>query len=633
MSQHARGRPLGPLLVALCALASAVGSHAEPPQTPSQAAVAAAHPAATQAGIDILAAGGNAFDAAVAVSAALAVVEPYGSGLGGGGFWLLHRASDGHQVMIDGRERAPLAAHRDLYLDAEGRFVPSLALDGPLAAGIPGIPAALAHLSARFGRLPLAETLAPAFALARDGFAVDPQYARFARLRATALRESPAAAAQFLADGEPPPIGHRLRQPDLAQTLETLAAEGHRGFYSGNLAQRLVDGVRDAGGIWTLEDLAQYRVVERDPIVGDYQGWRVVSAAPPSSGGVLLISMLNMLSALDPSTLAGPARTHALVEVMRRAYRDRALYLGDPDQVEIPLDRLTHPFYAAGLIRDFDPSRASPSLLDDLRCPPPGDEKPGGAGEGQETTHFSILDGEGNRVAATLSINYPFGSGFVPPGTGVLLNDEMDDFSAQPGVPNAYGLIGGEANAIAPGKRMLSSMSPTFLESDQGVAILGTPGGSRIITMVLQAILATVEGVPVTEWVARPRIHHQFLPDKVQFEPEALSPEAQADLAARGHSLDPQEQPFGNMQAIFWDKATDTVQAASDPRGIGSAKLLEPTGSANPSLGVEDPAGEALGRSFAEWAPLPDPSPDQGAVNSSIHPVGIELYSRHVTGP
>lgn len=633
MSQHARGRLFGALLLAFCAPASTVGLQAEPPQAPPQGAVATAHPAATQAGIHILAAGGNAFDAAVAVSAALAVVEPYGSGLGGGGFWLLHRASNGRQVMIDGRERAPLAAHRDLYLDADGRFVPSLALDGPLAAGIPGTPAALAHLSARYGRLPLAETLAPAIALARDGFEIDPQYARFARLRATALRGSPAAAAQLLLDGEPPPVGHRLRQPDLAQTLETLAAEGHPGFYSGNLAQRLVEGVREAGGIWTLEDLAQYRVVERDPIAGDYQGWRVVSAAPPSSGGVLLISMLNMLSAMDPSALAGPARTHALVEVMRRAYRDRALYLGDPDQVEIPLARLTHPFYAAGLIRDFDPSRASPSLLDDLRCPPPGDERPGGAGEGQQTTHFSILDGEGNRVAATLSVNYPFGSGFVPPGTGVLLNDEMDDFSAQPGVPNAYGLIGGEANAIAPGKRMLSSMSPTFLESDRGVAILGTPGGSRIITMVLQAILATVEGVPVTEWVARPRIHHQFLPDKVQFEPEALSPEAQEDLAARGHTLDPQEQPFGNMQAIFWDKSTDTVSAASDPRGIGSAMLLAPVPLSKQQRAGADPMGTVLRHSFAEWAPVPNPPPDQWTANSSIHPVRIELYYRHVTGP
>jgi gamma-glutamyltranspeptidase / glutathione hydrolase len=575
MPPQPRGRRWQPLLLALSLLAP-LACLARSVQVPPQAAIATAHPAATQAGIDMLAAGGNAFDAAVAVSAALAVVEPYGSGLGGGGFWLLHRASDGHQVMIDGRERAPLAAHRDLYLDAQGQFVPSLALDGPLAAGIPGAPAALVHLSAHYGRLPLAQTLAPAIALARDGFAVDPQYASFAKLRAPALRASPAAAAQFLVDGEPPPEGYRLRQPDLARTLEILAREGHQGFYAGPVAQALVDGVRAAGGIWTLEDLAQYRVVERQPIVGHYQGWRLVSAAPPSSGGVLLVSMLNMLAVLDPATRVGPARTHALVEVMRRAYRDRALYLGDPDQVQVPVERLTHPHYAAGLIRDFDPERASPSRLNDLQCPPPTDRPPTGASEGQETTHFSILDGEGNRVAGTLSINYPFGSGFVPPGTGVLLNDEMDDFSAQPGAPNAYGLVGGEANAIAPGKRMLSSMSPTFLESEQGIAILGTPGGSRIITMVLKGILATVDGVPVADWIGQPRIHHQFLPDRVQLEPGALSPEDQAELIRRGHALEPLERPFGNMQAIVWDKAADAVQTASDPRGIGSAQTRAP---------------------------------------------------------
>ena len=557
-------------------------------QRPPQGAIATAHPAATQAGAAMLEAGGNAFDAAVAVSAALAVVEPYSSGLGGGGFWLLHRASDGRQVMIDGRERAPLAAHRDLYLDTEGRFAPKLALDGPLAAGIPGVPAALAHLSTAYGRLALAQTLAPAIALARNGFRVDPIYHGLARMRVEPLRDSPDAASQFLLNGEAPPVGALLRQPELAATLETLAREGHAGFYAGALADRLVQGVRAAGGIWSLRDLADYRVVEREPVVGSYRGWRVVSAAPPSSGGVLLVSMLNMLSALDslePGALAGAGRSHALVEVMRRAYRDRARFLGDPDFVGVPVARLTHPYYGAGLIRDFDPERASPSLLSDLQCPPGSSADATGPQEGQDTTHFSILDAEGNRVAATLSINYPFGSGFVPPGTGVLLNDEMDDFSAQPGAPNVYGLVGGDANAIAPGKRMLSSMSPTFLESERGVAILGTPGGSRIITMVLQGILAAVDGLPVTEWVSRPRLHHQFLPNAVQFEPGALGPDEHAVLAAKGHRLDEQGRPFGNMQALFWDRATGRVQAASDPRGIGSARVMEPT----PSPATSEP--------------------------------------------
>jgi len=561
--------PLG-IFLAICL----IGQSPAAEQTgPPRAAVASAHPAATRAGIDILAAGGNAFDAAVAVGAALAVVEPYSSGLGGGGFWLLHRAADARTLMIDARERAPLAAHRAMYLDDQGQFVPERALDGPLAAGIPGLPAALTHLSTRYGRLPLGTTLAPAIALARDGFAVDRVYRDYAAFRRDTLRASPAAATQFLVDGEPPPPGHLLRQPDLAATLDALAREGQAGFYAGPIAERLVAAVRAGGGIWTADDLRDYQVIERAPISGTYRGWHLVSAAPPSSGGVLLLAMLNMLDTLDAVALTGAERTHALVEVMRRAYRDRARSLGDPDQTAVPVDRLTHPLYAAGLIRDFDPRRATPSRLADLDCEPwtersPADQTPP---EGHHTTHFSILDRDGNRVAATLSINYPFGSGFVAPGTGVLLNDEMDDFSAQPGVPNVYGLVGGEANAIAPGRRMLSSMSPTFLESEQGIAILGTPGGSRIITMVLQSVLAVTEGAPVTDWVTRPRIHHQFLPDRIQFEPDALSAADQAALAAKGHRLEPLQRPFGNMQAIFWDRAHERVQAASDPRGIGSA--------------------------------------------------------------
>jgi gamma-glutamyltranspeptidase/glutathione hydrolase len=549
--------------------------------------VATAHPLATEAAVGMFSAGGNAFDAAVTASAVLAVVEPYSSGLGGGGFWLLHRASDGRQTLIDGRERAPLAAHRDLFIDPDGRFVPDLALNGPLAAGIPGMPAALVHLSRHYGRLPLATTLAPAIALAEGGFPVDAVYAAFAGLRGDALRASPSAAAQFLVDGQAPRVGHRLHQPDLARTLEQIAEQGHEGFYTGDLAERLVEGVRAAGGIWTLQDLGEYRAVERAPVVGAFRGWRVVSASPPSSGGVLLVSMLNMLEALDPALLAGPARTHALVEVMRRAYRDRARYLGDPDQVAMPIERLLHPFYAAGLIRDFDPERASASLPIALDCPSNGRPVAGPASdapltEGTDTTHFSVIDAQGNRVAATLSINYPFGSGFVPPGTGVLLNDEMDDFSAQPGVPNAYGLVGGEANAIAPGKRMLSSMSPTFLESQDGVAILGTPGGSRIITMVLQGILAATEGAPVEEWVSRPRIHHQYLPDRVQFEPAALNPDSEALLVTKGHALERQERPFGNMQAIWWDRTAGTLSAASDPRGIGGALVMPTAESTRP---------------------------------------------------
>ncbi|WP_462319829.1 gamma-glutamyltransferase [Halochromatium sp.] len=541
------------------------GVEAQPPAI----AVASAHPAATDAGLEIIAAGGNAFDAAVTVSAVLAVVEPYSSGIGGGGFWLLHQASTGKDVMIDGRERAPLAAHRDLYLDDAGELIPGASLNGPLAAGIPGEPAALVHIAEQYGRLPLTESLAPAIRLAREGFAVDEVYRRMATWRSEVLRASPAAAAQFLVDGEVPELGSRIRQPDLAAVLEAIAAQGRAGFYEGEVAQKLVEGARAGGGIWSLDDLSRYQVVEREPIVGRYRDWQIISASPPSSGGVALVQMLGMLAALEERL--GPAaseadRVHRLVEVMRRAYRDRELYLGDPDQVQMPVERLIHPHYAAGLARGIDPNRATPSR--------PLVTEP----EGQDTTHFSILDGQGNRVAATLSINYPFGSGFVPPGTGVLLNDEMDDFSAQPGVPNVYGLVGGASNAIAPGKRMLSSMSPTFAISEDAVVILGTPGGSRIITMVLHGVLAAIDGGEPQDWVAAPRFHHQYLPDQILFETEAFDAALQRQLRERGHQLVPAGQEFGNMQLIVWDRAAGTVAAASDPRGIGKAQVLPTPG-------------------------------------------------------
>jgi gamma-glutamyltranspeptidase/glutathione hydrolase len=535
-------------------------------EKPGVAAIATAHPLATKAGHHLLRAGGNAFDAAVGVSAVLAVVEPYSSGIGGGGFWLLHRASDGFETMIDGRERAPLAADRDLYLDEAGEVVPNLSINGALAAGIPGEPAALAHLARHYGRLSLAESLEPAISLAREGFRVDSHYRRMANWRLAVLRAHPASAEQFLDQGEVPQEGALIKQTALAETLDRIARHGAAdGFYKGELAHRLVEGVKAAGGIWTLEDLAAYRVVERQPIFGRYRGLKITSAAPPSSGGVALMTMLNILQGFELEAADESSRTHLLVEAMRLAYRDRAEYLGDPDFVDIPVDRLTHPWYAAGLARDIQLDRASLSLgkfSSDL--------------EGEDTTHFSILDSEGNRVAATLSINYPFGSGFVVPGTGVLLNDEMDDFSASPGVPNVYGLVGGEANAIAGGKRMLSSMTPAFVEDEQRVAILGTPGGSRIITMVLLGILEMADGKGAKQWVERPRFHHQYLPDVIQFEPGAFSDKLARQLKAMGHSLKPLERRYGNMQAILWDKVRNEVEAASDTRGGGLAQVLEP---------------------------------------------------------
>ncbi len=560
-----RGPRTGPssfLAAAFCGLLLWAGLVSAKPELPPAAAIASAHPAATRAGHAILAAGGNAFDAAVAVSAALAVAEPYGSGLGGGGFWLLHRAADGHEVMLDGRERAPLAAHRDMYLDAAGEPVPGLSIAGPLAAGIPGTPAALAHLAERYGRLPLARSLAPAITLAREGVAVDTRYARLAAFRHDALRGTP-GKNPFLDAGEVPAAGWVLRQPDLATTLERLARDGHDGFYRGAVARALVDGVRAAGGIWSDADLDGYRVVEREPVRGQFGRLRFTAASLPSSGGIVLAQILGMLVDDPLAALSGDDRDHLLIEAMRRAYRDRAAHLGDPDHVAVPVARLLSPDYAAGLRAGIHPHRATPSDL------LPGVVTPA---RGADTTHFSILDRDGNRVAATLSLNYPFGSGFVVPGTGVLLNDEMDDFSIRPGVPNVYGLVGNEANAVAPGKRMLSSMTPVFLDDGRRLAILGTPGGSRIITMVLLAALDFLRGGDATSLVGLPRFHHQYLPDRVEFEPDAWDAARAAALAARGHEVVRTERTWGDMQAVIWDRVAASVQAASDPRGGGLAE-------------------------------------------------------------
>ncbi|MFQ5544612.1 MAG: gamma-glutamyltransferase [Acidiferrobacterales bacterium] len=531
------------------------------PTGPGTAAIASAHPQATAAGREILNQGGNAFDAAVAIAAALAVVEPAGSGLGGGGFWLLHRAHDRFEVMIDARERAPLAAHADMYLDEGGKLIAGLSLDGPLAAAIPGTPAALVHIAKRYGRLSLDKSLAPALRLARQGFLVTDRYQRLAGWRLGALRASPAAARIFLDGGAVPAEGYRVKQPDLARVLEQIAKHGRAGFYVGRTAKQLVDGVRAAGGIWSLEDLAAYRVIERAPVTGTYRGVRITSAALPSSGGIVLMQILNMLRGEALERLPSANRYHLLVEAMRRAYRDRALYLGDPDFVAVDTARLLDQGYAGRLRTSINANQATAS--DTLSAP---------QGDGTQTTHFSVMDAKGNRVAATLTINYPFGSCFMPPQTGILLNNEMDDFVVKPGVPNAYGLVGGQANAIAPGKTPLSSMTPTFLESPEAVVILGTPGGSRIITMVLLATLEFVEGRGgPQDWVALPRFHHQYLPDTVVYEPGAFSAVDLQALRDLGHQLKEREQPYGNMQIVFWDKRGNQVDAASDPRGEGLA--------------------------------------------------------------
>lgn len=540
--------------------------------SPPHAAIATAHPLATAAGLEALEMGGNAFDAAVAITAAIGVVEPYGSGLGGGGFWLLHRNSDGHQTMLDGRERAPGAAHRDMYLDQKSDVIPGASINGPLAAGIPGVPAAMAHLAQNYGRLTLAKSLIPAIRLAKNGFKVDEQYRRYARMRLETLQQYPTAASIFLEKNAVPALGYLLKQPDLAHTLESIARHGKAGFYQGPKAQQIIEGVKQAGGIWTLADLENYRVVERSPININYQGMRLVSAPPPSSGGIALASIFNMLDSAGFQKMDRFDQAHVSIEAMRRAYRDRAEFLGDSDYVDVPAARLLSSEHARQLTKDIQMDQATPSSeLKSVSDP---------TGAGSDTTHFSVLDKEGNRVAATLSVNYLFGSCFVAPGTGFLLNDEMDDFSAKPGVPNAYGLVGAVANAIEPGKRPLSSMSPTFIESERGVAILGTPGGSRIITMVLLGALEYADGGNAQSIVDRPRFHHQYLPDVVMYENDAFDDELEQELSLRGHVLKKQMSPYGggfghygNMQAVVWDKPEKAVTAASDARGIGTAQL------------------------------------------------------------
>ena len=526
-------------------------------------AVASAHPLASKAGKEVLAAGGNAFDAAVTVTAVLAVVEPAGSGFGGGGFWLLHREADGLRTMIDGRETAPAAATEDMYLNRDGKVERDWAMNGPAAAAIPGQAAALDHIASNYGTMTLEELLAPAIELAEEGFEVGERYRTLAGFRKEVLNRFPDTRRTFLRDGELPPKGYTIVQPDLARVLQRLAEEGRDGFYRGPVAQALVDGVQEYGGIWTLEDLKGYEVREREPVTGEYRGARITAASLPSSGGIVLMQIFNMLSEFEEvlEDADEGLRAHLNVEAMRRAYRDRAEYLGDPDFVEVPRERLLSGEHAREMAASIRLDEPTPS----------GDlEGISGTGEGEETTHFSILDADGNRVAATLSINYPFGSGFTAPGTGIVLNNEMDDFSAKPGEPNAYGLVGSEANAIAPGKRPLSSMTPAFMDWDGNTAILGTPGGSRIITMVALAMQYALEGHDPEEWMSRPRYHHQYLPDKVEGEPDFIGTDIANELLRIGHQVESTGRRYGDMQVILRD-SDGNVSAVSDSRGEGDA--------------------------------------------------------------
>ena len=554
-----QARAVVALVVLVTALSSAGTALAD------KAAIASAHPLATAAGYEILKRGGNAFDAAIAVSAALAVVEPYASGLGGGGFFLLHRASDKRDVMIDARETAPGRATRSMYLDADGRPNEANSINGALAAAIPGTPAGLVWLAQHYGRLPLSVSLAPAITLARDGFSVDGRYASAASAREALLKANADASRIFLADGVAPKEGFKLRQPQLASTLEALALRGRDGFYAGDLATRMVAGVRAGGGIWELDDLATYQVVEREPAHVRYRGALITFAPLPSAGGIVLTESLQILERFPIGSMPPVQRDHLIVEALRRGYQDRARYLGDPAFVTPPA-RLTTIGYADQRAASIDVSKATASAELDVLYPL--------IPEGDNTTHFSIVDAAGNRAAVTLSVNLPFGAGVVAGDTGVLLNDEMNDFAIAPGLPNAYGLVGNEANAVQPRKRPLSSMTPAFVEDERGVLVLGTPGGSRIMSMVLLGILEYVDnagvdksGIDLDRIVSAPRFHHQYLPDRLEYEPGGFSAEWIDALKAMGHTLQEGKRRWGNMQAVYVDYASGEAKAASDPRG------------------------------------------------------------------
>jgi gamma-glutamyltranspeptidase/glutathione hydrolase len=490
---------------------------------------------AARVGVEVLQNGGNAVDAAVATGFALAVTYPRAGNIGGGGYMVIHLAHELFDTTIDYRERAPAATTRETFLDADGNADPAKSRDSALAIGVPGTVAGLALAHAKYGsrKFTLAELLAPAIALARAGIPIEADVAdSLPRAQARLARWPSTAKVFFHADGRLLGRGETLVQDDLAETLSAIARNGPRAFYEGAIAERISAAVRAQGGLMTPRDLEDYHPIERTPVRGRYRGHDIVAMPPSSSGGVILIEMLNILEGY--SDLAGDdaRRLHLTVEAMKLAYADRAAFLGDPASVEAPLPRLLSKSYAQELRTRIDPERARPAA--DIRAGAPP------AREGSNTTHYSVVDRFGNAVATTTTLNFSYGVGLIAEGTGVLLNNELDDFAAKPGVPNAYGLTGGDANAPGPGKRPLSSMSPTIVLKDgKPFLVTGSPGGSRIITTVLQVILNVIErGLPIAQAVGEPRVHHQWSPDVLGVE-RGFPPDLMRALAQRGHTVEP----------------------------------------------------------------------------------------------
>ena len=520
---------------------------------------------ATRAGVEILRQGGNAVDAAVAVGFAMAVTHPQAGNIGGGGFMLVHLAASNSTIAIDYRETAPAAMTRDVFLDEKGEADPKKSRDSALGVGVPGTVAGLALAHERYGsgKFTLAQLIAPAIALARVGFAVEDDLADSLPRALPRLARWPASAKIFLkGDGTPLGRGDTLVQSELALSLQAIADAGQRTFYQGSLAAKIVTAVKQSGGLMTLDDLKNYRAIERPVMRGTYRGYDIASMPPPSSGGAHLVQILNILEGFPLHDLGAEsaATLHLLIEAMKPAYADRAEFLGDPAFVNVPLAGLVSKRYAAEQRKAIDPDRARPA--DTIKPGTPA------AYESDNTTHFSVIDRDGNAVANTYTLNFSYGLGLVADGTGILLNNELDDFAAKAGAPNAYGLIGGDANAPGPGKRPLSSMAPTIVSRDGRVVLVtGTPGGSRIITTVLQVILNVVDHrMNIAEAVAAPRIHHQWLPDRV-FTERGLSPDTIRLLEAKGHRM-VATATSGSANSIL--VTPEGITGAADPRQRGT---------------------------------------------------------------
>jgi gamma-glutamyltranspeptidase / glutathione hydrolase len=533
-------------VVAALALAGAAQLHAasQAPVAAENGMVVSAQHLATKVGVDVLKRGGNAIDSAVAVGYALAVVYPAAGNLGGGGFMTVQLA-DGRKTFLDFREKAPLAATANMYLDKEGNVVKGLSTLGHLAVGVPGTVSGLELARQKYGTLQRAALISPAITLAERGFALEQGDVDMLATATAEFKKDPATGAIFLNKGEPFAVGQKLVQKDLAKTLKAISEKGPDGFYKGSVGAAIVKSSQEGKGIITQADLDQYTTRELTPIECDYRGYRVISAPPPSSGGVVICEMLNILEGYPLKDLGfrSAEAVHYQIEAMRHAYMDRNSYLGDPDFVKNPLERLLDKGYAEKIRAVIDPKKAGVSK----------DLKPGvPPHEGSNTTHYSIVDQWGNAVSVTYTLNDWFGAKVTAAGTGVLLNNEMDDFTSKVGVPNLYGLVQGQANAIAPGKRPLSSMSPTIMTKDgKPVFVVGTPGGSRIITVVLHTILNVVDyGMNVQEAVDAPRFHQQWLPDVTNVETFALSPDTRKILTDMGHNLGV-PQPANHVAAII----------------------------------------------------------------------------------